>query len=209
MQRWENDSYTWQEHKHLLDTPEFTGGWVKDEYGNTFYGLTSVEVSTGGGQSTGSSGNGDIRMVFDRSDSELRFYDDGGTPNDTSDDVLLSSFAAHNNVTTRSQGIWSTGTYSFIDRSQAHCHGSSTDSSGILRDSSTGSYGENGIYRVEDFYDQNGNLRRGMGIHAGREHIPFGQNRAEGCIRTTPEAMQYLEQNLANGRVLTEITVQD
>lgn len=198
----QSNPYTWTEYESLVDNPNFTGGWVMDS-GNLIYGLGGVTV-------TGSSGNrGNIRMVFDRSEGNLSIYGDRGTPNDTTDDIFLNSFPAHNNVTRNSNGIWSNGTYSFIDTNTPHCHGSDRDRRGILNDSSSGSFGENGIYRVENFYDERNNYREGMGVHAGREHLPFEQRVTLGCIRTTPEAMEYLQGVLSNGSVLTGIIVQD
>jgi RHS repeat-associated protein len=58
----------------------------------------------------------DPYLVFNGKDGKLYIYDDNDTPDDKSDDVLVGTFDAHNNVSTRSQGKWEDGTYSMVDK---------------------------------------------------------------------------------------------
>lgn len=142
---------------------------------------------------------GNSYLEFDRDSGTLSFYDSSGN--------LIDTFPAHNN-TIPTAAPWPSGHYEIEDKETPHMHGSDKDKWGILRDSSNGSYGEDGIIRAKQFADPNvpTGERNGMGIHAGREHKPFEERNTEGCIRTTPEAMDRIK-DIMKDDPLTHIDV--
>jgi RHS repeat-associated protein len=139
-------------------------------------------------------GRGNITVVFDRSDGLITIYRDG---------VILAFFPASNNADKRSRGNWPDGTYDIENTSGAYNRGKYDENSSI---------GRGGIFIANDFEDErcrdSGNvIRTAMGLHAGRRdkgvnHFTYG------CIRTTEEAMDYLDCLLTDGSdVFTEITI--
>lgn len=54
-----------------------------------------------------------------------------------------------------------------------------------------------------------GKYRVGMGIHSGRAYKPFLGRKTFGCIRTTPEAMLFIDLTIKEHGPLTNITVQN
>lgn len=150
--------------------------------------------------------NGTMYGVFDRSDSKITMFWDGGTPDDKSDDVAMFSGKAHNNVTRSSNGQWPNGEYSMLDRSGSHLHPNAS-----WKDTASGAYGESGIYRANPFYDDNSGItRNGMGVHSGRENIKDFENRkTEGCIRVEQETMDAIDEKTKAGWKWDKIIVQD
>ncbi|MDR2145902.1 MAG: L,D-transpeptidase [Tannerella sp.] len=137
----------------------------------------------------------DITITFDRSESLIKIYSDG---------VYLTSFEAHNIATSKSNGKWPNGTYTMLDQNAALCHTGDRR----IEDTYDNAYGDYGIYRANEFYDSSKKMyRNGMGLHSGRENNP--SHPTNGCIRTTDEAMAYLQTLIGRGNRFASITVQD
>ena len=152
----------------------------------------------------------DPYLIYDDKTKKLQIWDDNNTSDDYSDDLFLGEYDAHNNVTSYSKGKWPDGKYEIIDTENAHMHGDDTDNRGIKKDSPNGSYGEGGIFRANSFKEDNGTPREGLGIHAGREANPnFYTRRTDGCIRTTPEAIEAINNAIAQYGPLRSIIVRN
>lgn len=133
---------------------------------------------------------GDVTVTFDRSDGMIYIYVDG---------IQMDSYSAGNNVASNATGNWTNGTYNMMDTTGTYNHTSG--------DTFSGSYGINGIYRADPFYDASGCYRTGMGLHAGRDgNVDYP---TMGCIRTTEEAMNSLQDYIDEYGNFTEITVRD
>ncbi len=135
---------------------------------------------------------GDITVTFDRSDGMIYIYANG---------EIIDAYPAHNNTWPSSEGIWPDGTYSMLDQNSTHMHSGSLDTV-------NGAYGTNGIYRANDFCDPMGDIRDGMGLHAGRANEPWGYS-TNGCIRTTEDAMSALQCYIETYGSFTSITVRE
>lgn len=165
--------------------------------------LENVESKTFIGGNGNKYSTGNLRSVFDKSDGLIYFYDDNGTPSDTSDDTFLYSGKAHNNVTSKSDP-WPNGTYPMMDQSSGHRH------PGTGQDTTNGAYGTSGIYRAYPFYDDDAERRReGMGIHSGRANKDFENRKTNGCVRVDQSTMDKIDEYTKAGMRFTEITVQD
>ena len=156
----------------------------------------------------------DPYLIFNGKTNQLEIWDDNETPDDYSDDTFLGSFEAANNVVSGTRK-WPDGIYPTHPDYQTsrHTHGTKKDKNGILRDSPNGSYGAGGIYQAADFYEDDGTLRSGMGVHAGRknkgEH-PWSPGRyTEGCIRTTSDCMSAIDQAIEDYGPLQRIIVRN
>jgi RHS repeat-associated protein len=149
-------------------------------------------------------------LLFNGTTGTLEIWDDNNSPDDYSDDTFIGSYEAHNNVTTSSQGKWEDGIYEMLDQQKSKDHGDNTDDNGVLLDSPNGSYGTAGCYRAKTFTEKTTtNIRRGMAVHAGREHKPFQDRKTEGCIRTTPEAMEAIANAISKYGSLKRIIIQN
>jgi|GEM_PF-2916920 len=129
---------------------------------------------------------GDVTVVYDISDSKIYIYNGG---------ILLSSADAANNV---SDGYspWPCGTYSMENQGAP-----------VGSDSYSGSYGQQGGWAANDFYDPNlCRDRTGMMIHAGRsDDYTYDTH---GCIRTTSEGIAQISDAISCYGSFTSITVQ-
>ncbi len=153
----------------------------------------------------------DVLIVFNGKSGKMRIYDDGGTANDFSDDILKGTFDAHNRTASNSNGKWEDGIYSVKDKKTPNMHGEESDENGVKKDSDNGSYGSGGIYRSENFEEtEGGKIRTGMGIHAGRENQVWETGRVTlGCIRTTPEGFDAIGEAIDDSGPLSSIIVKN
>ena len=125
-------------------------------------------------------------------------------------DFLLGEYDAHNSVTPKSNGKWEDGEYEMEDQVSRHTHGNDKEPNGVLQDSPNGRYGKGGVYRAKEFKETTSKaVRNGMSVHAGRENKPFFSRRTEGCIRTTPEAMEAIDKAIKNKGPLQKIIIQN
>ena len=156
----------------------------------------------------------DPYLVFDGAKNKIYIYDDNDTPDDTSDDVLLGTFDAHNIVTRRSKGKWEDGTYSMYDIKKRHTH-TTLEKRGVWKgeryeDSPNGAYGQGGNYRADiKFTQTDGQTREGMAVHAGRQDKPFLNRRTAGCVRTTAACMTAIDNAILQFGSLTTITIKN
>ena len=155
----------------------------------------------------------DPYLVFNGRENRIYIYDDNDTPEDKSDDILLGSFPAHNLTVRKSKGKWEDGIYPIFDRKKRHTH-TTLETKGKWRferllDSPNSSYGAGGIYRVINFTQSDGKVRKGMAIHAGREDKPFFTRKTNGCIRTTPECMLSIDKAIKDFGPLTYLIVKE
>lgn len=149
-------------------------------------------------------------LLFNGKTGTLEIWDDNNTADDYSDDTFIGSFEAHNNVTKSSQGKWEDGIYEMLDQQESNKHGNKTDDNGVLLDSPNGSYGTAGCYRAKPFAEKTTTkFREGMAVHAGREHKPFQDRKTLGCIRTTPEAMDAIDNAISKFGSLKRIIIQN
>ena len=150
-------------------------------------------------------------LIYDDKTKKLQIWDDNNTSNNYNDDTFIGEYDAHNNVSTspNCQGKWPDGEYEMLDKSSSHMHGDHKDRKGRLDDSSDGAYGEGGIYRAQTFTQDDGKVRIGMGIHAGREYLDFEDRVTMGCIRTTPEAFEAITTAIANYGPLRSIIIRN
>ena len=149
-------------------------------------------------------------LIYDDKTKKLQIWDDNNTSDDYLDDTFIGEYDAHNNVISSSNGKWPDGEYQMMDREKANMHGNATDKRGIKKDSPNGSYGKGGIFRAINFTEENGTKREGMGIHAGRESNPdFFSRRTEGCIRTTPDAIEAINDAIFQYGPLRSIIVRN
>ena len=152
----------------------------------------------------------DPYLIYNGKTHQLEIWDDNQTANDYSDDVFLGSYDAHNEVASYSKGKWPDGKYDMEDTKKSYTHGQATDKKGIKLDSKDGSYGEGGIFRAKNFKQDNGMLREGMGIHSGRGFITnFFERVTMGCIRTTDDAIDGINDAIANYGPLQFIIVKN
>ncbi len=113
-----------------------------------------------------------------------------------SNNTIVGSWDAANNVNSRSKGIWPNGEYGF-DYYVEH-----------PGDTPNSAYGSHGIFIF------NVPNREGMGVHSGRDGVPDGLGRSGfrhctmGCIRTTDDATAQLLRIHAIDPILS-ITVSD
>ncbi|MFW6352167.1 MAG: RHS repeat domain-containing protein, partial [Bacteroidota bacterium] len=152
----------------------------------------------------------DPYLIFNGAQSQLTIYDDGDTPDNYTDDVLVGTYDAHNNVASNSKGKWEDGEYDMQDQDSPHMHPDQKDAKGVLKDSKNGAYGENGIFRAKSFTETSGKKqkRTGMGIHAGRENKSFKDRKTMGCIRTTAEGMKGIKKAIKDYGSLKKVIVQ-
>ena len=150
-------------------------------------------------------------LIYDDKTKKLQIWDDNNTANNYNDDTFIGEYDAHNNVSTSvdCQGKWPDGEYAMLDREVSHKHGNHKDKKGRLDDSSDGAYGVGGIYRAETFTQDDGKVREGMGIHAGREYLNLEDRITYGCIRTTPEAFEAITNAIANYGPLRSIIIRN
>ena len=149
-------------------------------------------------------------LIFNGAKGILQIFDDNNTPDDFSDDCFIGEFDAHNNVDNKSKGKWEDGKYAMQDKYKPNTHGEKVDKRDVKLDSPNGAYGESGIFRAKDFKEKTtGIIRKGMGIHAGRENKIFSKRVTEGCIRTTPEAMDAIIKAVRDYGPLQTIYVQE
>lgn len=156
--------------------------------------------------------NGDSTyVIFDGYAGKLYIYNDNNTLDDYQDDILEGTFDAHNNVTSSSNGKWEDGVYDVKDKEDTKKHPNEYEADGTTKqDSKNGRYGENGIFRVEDFDETTSTkTRTGMGIHAGRENKAFAQRKTLGCIRTTPEAIDAIQTSIDENGAFHTIVVRN
>ncbi|MBP5412818.1 MAG: RHS repeat-associated core domain-containing protein [Bacteroidales bacterium] len=149
-------------------------------------------------------------LIFNGKTNKIQIWDDGDTPDNYNDDIFIGEYEAHNNVTSDSQGKWEDGIYEMLDKNERHTHGNEKDKRGILKDSPNGSYGKGGNYRAKKFKETTSNkIRENMAVHAGREDRPFFNRKTEGCIRTTPEAMEAIDAAINKYGPLQNIIIQN
>ena len=140
-------------------------------------------------------------IIFNGEKHSFQIWDDNNTPDDYDDDLLLAQFHAGNNVSRKDNpsGNWEDGIYSMLDTEKPYKH---YDNNGnpltevrkgsiIPKDSKDGAYGEYGIFRANNFSQDDGTVRSGMAFHAGRgvtdESSQYSYTM--GCIRVAPEAI--------------------
>jgi RHS repeat-associated protein len=127
--------------------------------------------------------------------STLSYNGNNHTLTITGNDGSTQSFPAYNNADSHSQGSWPSGTYPY----QGHM--THPD------DSPNSAYGSNGGYKF-DVPD-----RTGMEVHSGQETSPdqLGRTGPEhatrGCIRTTDQGTEAIQEKIDNGDPPTSITV--
>jgi len=153
----------------------------------------------------------DPYLLFNGATGELSIYDDNDTPDDYSDDLLLSTHKAHNNTSKKSKGKWEDGSYNMLDKNSRYTHKDKFESDKKTpQDSPNGRYGKGGIYRAKSFVETITKVvRTGMAIHAGRENKGFLSRVTNGCIRTTAEAMLAIDKAIADYGPLQRIIVQN
>ncbi len=152
----------------------------------------------------------DPYILFNGDEKKMEVWDDNDTPDDYSDDFLLSANDAKNEVASNSNGKWEDGEYAMVDDTEPHTHGDAT-SNGVVMDSDNGAYGSGGIYRAENFQETTTDkVRTGMGIHAGRENQDWDTGRKTmGCIRVKPEGFDAIGDAIEQEGALTKIIVQN
>jgi len=74
-------------------------------------------------------------LMYDGENNEnnigtMYVYEDNDTPDDYSDDYLVTSFEAKNDAVSSSKGKWEDGVYDMLDTDESHKHGDQTDSNG-------------------------------------------------------------------------------
>jgi RHS repeat-associated protein len=146
----------------------------------------------------------DPYIIFNGTEKKIEIWDDNNTPDDDSDDILLSINDAKNDVTTTSQGKWEDGEYDMVDDEEPHTHSDGSDTV-------NGTYGVGGIYRAVTFTETTTTkVRSGMGIHAGRANQNWETGRKTlGCIRVTAEGFEAIGDAIAEKGALTKLIVQN
>jgi hypothetical protein len=135
----------------------------------------------------------DPYLYFNRSENRLYIMEDNDTPEDVTDDFQIGDdIMAHNEVVDGSNGIWPDGIDFVKDKNEPFKHGERKDDKGVKLDSENGSYGEDGIIRVNDFVQDNGVKRTGMGVHEGRENKSFFDRVTYGYIRIEKGGMKKI-----------------
>ena len=148
-------------------------------------------------------------LIYDGKTKKLQIWDDNNTASNYNDDAFIGEYDAHNNVISSCKGQWPDGEYEMLDKETSHMHGDHKDDRSRLDDSPDGAYGEGGIYRAQDFTQDDGEFRTGMGIHARREFLDFEKRKTLGCIRTTPEAFEAITSAIANYGPLRSIIIRN
>ena len=160
-------------------------------------------------------------FFFNGTTHKFEIWDDNNTPDDYSDDLLLSRHNGGNNVSLKDnpKGNWEDGVYPILNTEEPQKH---YDKQGnpitevrhgktISVDSKDGAYGEHGIFCAHNFNQDDGHLREGMGVHAGRsvteQNVVYSFTL--GCIRVTPEAMEATIDAIQNFGPLTNIIIQN
>ena len=141
-------------------------------------------------------------FLFNGTTHKFEIWDDNNTPEDYSDDLILSRHNGGNNVSLKDNpmGNWEDGIYPMVDIKGPRKH---YDKQGnpvtevrhgktIPVDSKDGAYGEYGIFCAQNFNQDDGQLREGMGIHSGRSVTEQSvvSSFTRGCVRVTPETME-------------------
>jgi len=162
--------------------------WTQDNYSEKYAWMSPYQYA-GNSPVMNIDVNGDsVYVIFDGKDGKLYIYNDNNSRRDYSDDELIGTYNAHNNVAKHSKGKWEDGVYEMLDQNNSHKHNDPT------LDTENGAYGSYGIYRAKPFKETTtGKLREGMGIHSGRANKPFKNRVTMGCIRTTDKAMETLQ----------------
>jgi hypothetical protein len=160
-------------------------------------------------------------LIFSGQNQKLQIWDDNNTPSDYSDDTFLGQYNAANNVSIKDNpaGKWEDGIYSMADTQKPRKH---YDNQGnplmeirkgkqILVDSKYGAYGDDGIFCAQKFTQDDGTIRVGMGIHAGRgvteQNVIYSFTL--GCIRVAPETIEAIINAIDCFGPLTNIIVQN
>jgi hypothetical protein len=146
--------------------------------------------------------DGDSWVEFDRVTQTITMFSRDGR-------VIVSAAASnHPSVGHPTIEALRRGRYNSLDTDAPHFHGKASHH-GVRDDSTTGSFGSNGIFRLKPFDDSFGH-HEGVGLHAGRDgtdaagiaiqdkanrtNYNFGTN---GCIRTCETTMQIIRDNAA------------
>jgi RHS repeat-associated protein len=139
-------------------------------------------------------------ITFDGRAHTITVYSAGG--------IRLVSFRAYNNVEIRNykthdftNGPITNGPHAVIESDQ---HGAVRN----LGNSPNGMYGPNGIIHVEDYDAVTFHKATVVGLHAGRKNKRGPEHPTDACIRTTDEAMSFINY-YAGLDPLTEIDVQN
>lgn len=136
----------------------------------------------------------DPYLYFNRNENRMYIMEDNDTPEDFTDDFQIGEpIMAHNNVASGSKGIWPDGIDFVKDQNEPYKHGERKDDKGVKLDSKDGAYGEDGIIRVNDFTQDDGIVRVGMGVHEGRDNKPFFDRVTNGCIRIESGGMEKIK----------------
>ncbi len=136
--------------------------------------------------------DGHSYVVYDGSANTLTVYSGTGE--------RLGVYPANNNVDSgASLGKLPDGTYPVLDQNSPYTHGDAVDlSDSNLQDSEDGEFGRGGIFRIQAFKGPDGQIHRGVGVHAGRRNKPDRRGRKGpahatlGCIRTCDAAIQQI-----------------
>jgi RHS repeat-associated protein len=149
-------------------------------------------------------------LIFNRKESTLTLYAQDGN--------VVGTWSASNKPDSKSPIDKLSGRYDFLDRKTAHKHGDAKvdlkdngkavlDDKGkqvqVLKDSPQGPYGANGIFRLKPFTDSQGD-HAGLGVHDGKVGVRDGAGNTgweaftNGCVRTTPEAMEMIVKTAPN-----------
>lgn len=131
-------------------------------------------------------------IVFVRKEGKLYVYDE--------ENQSIGTFEAANNAATSSKGEWPKGVH----------EGGKLIAVGGADGEPSGAYGK-WFVKFPDFEDVDGEVRTGMGIHAGRWGMTDKAGRAGvryatmGCIRTTAPAMEAIARADAGERMLLAV----
>ena len=153
-------------------------------------------------------------LIFNGAKRCLQIWDDNNTPDTYNDDTFIGEYEAANN-TIKGCKKWPDGIYSTDPdfRTKRHTHSNLFDNEGRPVDSPESSYGAGGIYQATTFTEDDGTIRTGMGIHAGRENKgnhPWDLGRyTKGCIRTTSDAMNAIDAAIKAYGPLVRIIIQN
>lgn len=162
----------------------------------------------------------DPYLIFNGLDKTLQIWDDNNTPDDYTDDYFIGEYNASNNVSLKDNpnGKWEDGVYPMLDKRSPHKHFEADGKTpkkekgkNTLQDSKGGPYGEHGIFRAEAFTQDDKNYTEGRGVHAGRDvnDVTVLTSFTNGCIRTTPEAVEAIINAISVYGPLTNIIVQN
>ena len=150
----------------------------------------------------------------------FEIWDDNNTPDDYSDDLLLSRHNGGNNVSLNDnpKGNWEDGIYPMLNTKEPKKH---NDKQGnpitekrhgntIPLDSKDGAYGEYGIFCAKSFIQDDEQSRDGMGVHSGRSvtEQTVINSFTNGCVRVTPQTMEDALEAIRDFGPLTKIVIQ-